>query len=150
MTGTDPHGSDQPAVDYPADAGLPPPVPPSQGYPPPPGFPQPGYPPPYPPSGYYAAPGYGFDPYRPMTPLGTNGKAIASLVCSALGLTCCGFTAIPGVILGVMAMRETKRTGQDGWGIALAGTIIGALFIAGLALYLLLYIGLMASGWQWT
>lgn len=140
MTGSDPHGVEYPGrpdpqapVDYPADAGLPPPL----------------YPPPatvYP--GYHAPPGY--DPYRPMRPPGTNGMAIAALVSSLLGLTCCGFTAVPGVILGVIAMRETKRTGQDGWGIALAGTIIGGIFIAGLLVYLLLYIGLMASGWQWT
>ncbi|MEO3761253.1 DUF4190 domain-containing protein [Mycobacterium sp. B14F4] len=137
MTGTDPHGVDRqdhreprPPMDYPADAGLPPPL-----YPPPP-------------MGYYAPPGY--DPYRPMRPPGTNGMAIAALVSSLLGLACCGFTAIPGVILGVLAMRETRRTGQDGWGIALAGTIIGGVFIAGLLVYLLLYIGLIASGWQWT
>jgi hypothetical protein len=147
VTGSDPSGSEQPPVDYPADAGLPPPVAPSPHYPPQPGNP---LPPGYPPPGYYASPGCGFDPYRPMRPLGTNGKAIASLVCSALALACCGLTAIPGVILGVMGMRETKRTGQEGWGIALAGTIIGAVFIAGMAVYLLLYVGLIASGWQWT
>lgn len=137
MTGSGPYGAEYPdrpdprtPVDYP-DAGLPPPL-----------YPPPAHP------GYYPAPGY--DPYRPMRPPGTNGKAIAALVSSLLGLTCCGLTAIPGVILGMIAMRETKRTGQDGWGIALAGTIIGGLFIAGLAVYLLLYIGLIASQWQWT
>ena len=142
MTGSDPHGVPHPdrpdawaPVDYPADAGLPPPL-----YPPP----APVHP------GYYPPPGYGYNPYRPMRPPGTNGMAIAALVSSLLGLACCGFTAIPGVILGVIAMRETKRTGQEGWGIALAGTIIGALFIAGMLVYLLLYIGLLASGWQWT
>jgi hypothetical protein len=46
-------------------------------------------------------------------------------------------------------MRETKRTGQEGYGMALAGTIIGGLAVAGLVLYLLLMIGLWASGWQW-
>jgi Domain of unknown function (DUF4190) len=121
------------------DAGLPPPV-----YPPP----APGYSPSYP--AYYPAAGYGYDPYRPMKPPGTNGKAIGALVCSVVGLMCCGLTSIIGVVLGVIAMRETKRTGQDGWGIALAGTIIGALAVAGLVLYMLLYIGLIASGGQWT
>jgi hypothetical protein len=135
----DPHAP----VDYPADAGLPPPV-----YPPP----APGYPPPHPPPapGYYPGAGYGYDPYRPMKPPGTNGMAIAALVSSLLGLTCCGLSSIVGVIIGVIAMRETKRTGQDGWGIALAGTIIGALVVAGLLVYMLLYIGLVASGWQWS
>ena len=35
-------------------------------------------------------------------------------------------------------MRETKRTGQDGYAIALIGTIIGGLVVAGWVLYLLL------------
>jgi len=54
-------------VDYPADAGFPPPI-----YAPYPG----GAP------GYYPA----YDPYRPVRTPGTNGKAIASLVTSIGGL----------------------------------------------------------------
>jgi Domain of unknown function (DUF4190) len=136
--------------DYPTDADLPPPVYPASGYPPstpvyP--LPAPDYSPPYP---AYPAAAYGYAPYQPVKPPGTNGKAIGALVCSAVGLTCCGLTSIVGVILGMIAMRETKRTGQDGWGIALAGTIIGALTVAGLLVYMLLYIGLIASGWQPT
>jgi hypothetical protein len=101
-----------------------------------------------PPPGYYPAyPAY--DPYRPVRPPGTNGKAIASMVCSAVGLTCCGLTSIVGVILGVIAMRETRRRGQDGYGLALAATIIGGLAVLGWAVYLLLYVALLASGWQW-
>ena len=46
-------------------------------------------------------------------------------------------------------MRETKRTGQDGYPLALIATILGGLVVAGVALYLLLSIGLYASGWQW-
>ncbi|OBI80172.1 DUF4190 domain-containing protein [Mycobacterium sp. E740] len=148
MTGS-PYGGEYPdrpdplaPVDYPADAGLPPPVEPAAGYQPP------GYPPSYP--GYYPTPGYAYDPYRPVRPLGTNGKAIASLVSSLVGVFCCGVTCIVGVILGVIAMRETKQTGQDGYGIALAGTIIGGLAVAGFLIYLLLSIGLVASGLQWT
>src|SRR5262245_17932688 len=90
-------------VDYPAAySPLPPPV-----YPPPPGNfapPLPGYPPAYPPP----YPGYDpYDPYRAVKPPGTNGKAIASLVTSVLGLMFCGLPSIAGVILGVIAMRET-------------------------------------------
>ena len=129
-----------PPVDYPADAGLPPPV-----YPPPypgaAGFPGPGYP------GYYQG---GYDPYRPAKPPGTNGKAIAALVTSLVGLFCCGLPSIVGLILGVVAMRETKRTGQDGYAIALIATIIGGLVVAGWVVYLLLSIGIYASGWQWA
>jgi hypothetical protein len=126
---SDPHAP----LDYPADAAFPPPI-----YPPPP----PGYP---------AGPGYFpvYDPYLPTRPLGTNGKAIASLVSSVAGLTCCGVTSIAGVILGVIAMSETRRTGQDGHGLALAGTVIGGLALAGWVIYILFYVALMASGWQW-
>jgi hypothetical protein len=121
---------EQPPVDYPADAGLPPPV----------------YPPPYP-----GASGYpGYDPYRPMKPPGTNGKAIAALVTSLVGLVCCGLPSIAGLVLGIIGMRETKRTGQDGYAIALVGTIIGGLAVAGWVVYLLLSISIYASGWQWA
>jgi hypothetical protein len=127
-------GYPQEPLDYPGDA-LPPAVYPPPGY-------QQGYP-----GGYY--PGVPYDPYRPLKPPGTNGKAIAALACSVAGILCCGLSSIAGLILGVIAMRETKRTGQEGYGMALAGTIIGGLAVAGLVLYLLLMIGLWASGWQW-
>ena len=124
-------------VDYPPDAGLPPPV----------------YPNPY--AGYPGYPGYPsgsnpYDPYRPTKPPGTNGKAIAALITSLLGLPCCGLPSIAGVILGVMAMRETRRTGQDGYGIALAGAIIGGLVIAIWAFYLLVTFVISVSGFQYA
>ena len=153
-------------VDYPTSPGLPPPVygtgypPPGPGYPPPPA---PGYPPAsgYPPPGY-PAPGYQpyaggypygsdpYDPYRAMKPPGTNGKAIAALATSLAGLLFCGLPSVVGLILGVVAMRETKRTGQEGYGLALAGTIIGALVTVGLVLYILFFIGLAASDWSYV
>jgi hypothetical protein len=125
---------ERPAQDYPADPGLPPPI-----YPPPP----PGYP---------GAPGYYpvYDPYQRLPAPGTNGKAIASLVMSVTGWLCCAPLALVGLILGVIALRETKRTGQDGYGMALAGTIIGGLFVAAGLVVMLFYIALMVSGWQWT
>ena len=125
-------------VDYPPDAGLPPPV----------------YPNPY--AGYSGYPGgypHGsdpYDPYRLTKPPGTNGKAIAALITSLLGLPCCGLPSIAGVILGVMAMRETRRTGQDGYGIALAGAIIGGLVIAIWAFYLLVTFVISVSGFQYA
>lgn len=126
----DPYGG----ASDPSGYGLPPPV-----YP---GYPQ-GYPGPGP---------YPYDPYGsfpPSRPPGTNGKAIVSLVLSVIGMTCCGLTAIVGLILGIVAMRETRATGQDGYGVALAGTIVGGLAIAGWVIYALIYVALLASGWQW-
>lgn len=117
-------------VDYPADPGPLPPL-----------YPPPGYP-----AGYPAYPGY--DPYRPAKPLGTNGKAVAALVCAVVGLMCCGLPSVAGLALGAIAIRETKRTGQDGYGLALAGAIIGGVATAGFVLLILLWIGVFASGFS--
>jgi len=137
------------APGYPEYPSLPPPVYPA----PSPGYP--GYPPSYPvgypgyPHSYPGYPGYSadpYDPYRPTKPPGTNGKAIASLVTSLIGIACCGVTSPIGLILGIMAMRETKRTGQDGNGMALAGTIIGGILTGILAIFLFFWIiGVMAG-----
>ena len=114
---------------------FPPPPPygggyPAPGYPPPPppGYPAagPAYPPPYPPPPEYGAPypgGYG----PPMTPAGgTNPLAIFSLVASCVGLLC-GFGSIIGIVLGVIAMNQIKKTGQQGRGLAVAGVAVGAI-----------------------
>ncbi|HEX2285704.1 MAG TPA: DUF4190 domain-containing protein, partial [Mycobacterium sp.] len=106
-------------VDYPTDPGLPPPI-----YPTPP----PAYPPGYPPApGYYPGVGYDpYDPYRQMRPPGTNGMAIAALAVSVASVVLfCGITSFVGVILGVIAIRQTRTTGQEGFGFALAATVIG-------------------------
>jgi hypothetical protein len=42
-------------------------------------------------------------------------------------------------------MRETKRTGQDGYAIALIGAIIGGLAVAGWVIYLLVSISIYAT-----
>jgi hypothetical protein len=87
-------------------------------------------------------------PYAPHVPPGTNGKSVASLVSSAAGLVCCGLSSVAGIILGILAMRETRRTGQDGHGMALAGTIIGGIVTGLWLLYWVVIVGLMASGWS--
>ncbi len=114
---------------------FPPPPPYGGGYsapgypPPPPGYPAagPAYPPPYPPPPpEYGAPypgGYG----PPMAPAGgTNPLAIFSLVASCVGLLC-GFGSIIGIVLGVIAMNQIKKTGQQGRGLAVAGVAVGAI-----------------------
>ena len=115
-------------VDYPADMALPPPV-------------YPG------PQGYYTYPGYpGFGPYGPAKPPGVNGYAIAALVCALAGLAFCGIPSVGGLVFGIIAMRDTKRTGQDGYGLAVAGTVVGGLITAGLVLLALLWVGMVVSG----
>ncbi|MGU3653417.1 DUF4190 domain-containing protein [Mycolicibacterium sp. A43C] len=122
---------------HPDDPGLPPPLPP-QAYPPGPAAPYPPYPP-YPGYPPYAG-------YPPLRPPGTSGIAIAALVSALAGLVFCGLPSVAGLILGVIAMRQTRRTGQDGYGLALAATIVGALATVIMVLGALLWIGLIASG----
>lgn len=120
------------------------------GYPPfpPPVYPSPVYSPPYPGGYSYQAgyPGDPYDPYRPLKPTGTNGKAIAALVTSAAGLLCCGVPSIAGIILGIIAMRETKRTGQDGFGLAVAGVALGGVVVALVLVYIIFVVIVSASG----
>jgi prepilin-type processing-associated H-X9-DG protein len=70
-------------------------------------------------------------PQPPAAPPKANGLAITSLVLGCLGLFSCGITALMGLILGIMALvRINKSHGQlDGKGIALAGTIVSAVFL---------------------
>jgi hypothetical protein len=78
---------------------------------------------PYPESAYGTPPyaGYGY-PMVAAAP--TNALAIASLVCSLLGLAVF-VTAPVGAILGHVARRRIRQTGESGDGMALAGIIIG-------------------------
>jgi Domain of unknown function (DUF4190) len=119
------------AVDYPQ---FTPPFgyqhPPGYGpsYPPgPPQFsaPPPGYSsPPYP-GGYYPAPEYHGDYWsHEAVRTGTNGMAIAALISSFTGLLCC-IGGIVAIVLGTIALDQIKRTRQDGYGLAVAGIVIG-------------------------
>lgn len=95
----------------------------------------------------YGQPGY---PYNqgimgsPVRPLGTNPLAIASIICSTVGSFFCGIGGIVGLILGIIAMKEIKKTGQEGHGMALAGTIIGGIVIFFLLVYIVFF-GIFAA-----
>jgi hypothetical protein len=59
---------------------------------------------------------------------GTNGMAIASLVCSLVGLlTCIG--APIGIVLGHVAKGQIKTSGEEGDGLATAGLIVGYIAV---------------------
>jgi hypothetical protein len=75
---------------------------------------QPQYPPPY--------PGYGVASR-------TNGLAIASLVCSLGGLITC-ISAPVGIVLGHVARRQIRQTGEQGEGLATAGLWVGYILTA--------------------
>lgn len=54
----------------------------------------------------------------------TNGLAIASLVTSLIG------ASLIGIVLGHMAQKQIRVSGQQGAGLATAGMIIGYLGLA--------------------
>ena len=62
-------------------------------------------------------------PYPRQVMPGTNGLAVASLVCAFL------FAPL-GLVFGLIAKSQIKRTGEDGDGLATAGIIISAFFTA--------------------
>jgi hypothetical protein len=102
----------------------------ARGYPPagyaPSGYPPPGYPPAgYAPSGY-PPPAYG----RP-----TNTMAILALVLA--------FVFAPaGLILGIIARKQIRQTGEEGSGLALAGIIVGGIATA---LFVLMFIFMIVA-----
>ena len=68
------------------------------------------------PAGYYPA---------PMMPR-TNGFAVGALICGLVPF----FGGIPAVIFGHVARGQIKRTGERGDGVAVAGLVLGYLWIA--------------------
>ncbi len=50
--------------------------------------------------------------------------AIGSLVASVVGLLC-GIGSIIGIVLGVLALNQIKKTQQGGYGLAIAGIVVG-------------------------
>jgi hypothetical protein len=163
-----PPTSDYPSPGYPPSGGYGPPGhrgAAGHGGPPySPPLPQYGqsYPPPGYGGGYGGPPGYPapYDPYQPYRDRSheTNGLAIASLVTSiagfvvglALTLFCfLGILGIPvpivGAVLGVVALNQIKRTGQQGRGLAIAGIAVGVTAAVLLVIVLIVAIALVAS-----
>ena len=75
-------------------------------------------------------------PPPPVAGPGTNGFAVASLVCSIATTMICGNSSILAIVLGHVARRQIKRTGEGGAGLALAGLIIGYLGLAAIAVFI--------------
>ncbi|MGL4304933.1 MAG: DUF4190 domain-containing protein [Mycobacteriaceae bacterium] len=97
--------------------------------------------PPYPQS--YGQTRYGYPPSG--QPVGTNGLAVASLITSLTGIFTCGLGAIVGLILGIIALKQTRETRQDGHGLALAGVIIGGVILTLIIAYLAFLVALGIS-----
>ncbi|WP_109209360.1 MULTISPECIES: DUF4190 domain-containing protein [Microbacterium] len=74
---------------------------------------------------YGAAPAYGYG-YGYGAPAKTNTLAIVSLVASIASFVILPFIgSIVGVITGHMSLNQLKTSGEQGRGMALAGTIVG-------------------------
>ncbi|HTK63737.1 MAG TPA: DUF1707 and DUF4190 domain-containing protein [Pseudonocardia sp.] len=69
--------------------------------------------------------------FAPAVPTGTNSKAVAALICGVGGLFV-GLSAVPAIVLGHMARREIRRTGEQGDGMAVGGLVLGYVVTAGL------------------
>ena len=112
---------DGPGATQSEPSGTPPygPVPPQFEAPP-------GYPPPY-------AYGYGYAPPQG----GTSGMAIAAMICGICGFVCL-VPGLVGIVLGIVALPQIKRNGQSGRGMAIAGIVVGALWIVGFVLLIVL------------
>ena len=92
------------------------------------------------------SPPYGYAqqmPYDAPAAKKTNGLAIASLVCSCAGILFFGVPGIVGIIFGFVARSQIRRSNgtQGGEGLALAGIIVGFVWIGILAVI----IGVAAS-----
>ncbi len=95
----------------------------------------------------------------------TSGRAIVSLVLSLaspalaslffLGVGEFGLIALPlavpfslaGALVGHSALRRIKETGQPGRGIALAGVILGWVFILPLVVVVMFSLAFLTPGW---
>jgi hypothetical protein len=102
---------------------------------------QPGWDP-----GGWAPVGYGQPDAYPAPPWAhrrpTNTLAVLSLV---LAFVC----APAGLVVGIIARRQIRRTGEEGAGLALAGIVVGSLWTALLLALLgiwLVAVSMLASG----
>ena len=81
---------------------------------------------------YGPPPGY-YPPQTYVVP--TSGAAVASLVCSLIGLVTFGLLSIPGIICGHIALPDTGSGRRGGHGLAIAGLIIGWIQAGGWLLF---------------
>jgi uncharacterized membrane protein len=76
------------------------------------------------PGGTWGMPPPGYFPGQPVK-RPTSQLAIAALVCGIAQIFFGFLTGIPAIILGHLARRRIRETGEDGDGMALAGLILG-------------------------
>jgi len=64
--------------------------------------------------------------YQPLVMRSTNGLAVGALVCGIVPF----FGGIPAVILGHVARGQIRKSGERGEGMAVAGLVLGYLWIS--------------------
>lgn len=95
-----------------------------------------------PPPAYGAPAGYGQAPYAPPRP--TNALALASMIVALAGIvTAIGFPI--GAILGHVALKQVRETGEQGESYAKTGIIVGWIGTGLMVLCGLGYIALFAT-----
>ena len=80
-------------------------------------------------------------------PARTNALAVGSLACGIGQLFFGPLATIPAIVLGHVARREIRRTGEDGMGLATAGLVLGwtgAALVAATGLFIALLVALVA------
>ncbi len=83
-------------------------------------------------------------PMQYGVPRRTNGLAVASLACGVGQVFFWFLAAIPAVVLGHMARRQIRQTGEDGAGMALAGLILGWIGIVATVLFVAVIVAAVA------
>jgi hypothetical protein len=95
------------------------------------------------PGGHLAQPAW------PGAPARTNSLAIASLACGIGQVFVGPLSTFPAIVLGHMARREIRRTGESGKGMATAGLVLGwtgfALLVA-VCLFIVVIISAVTRG----
>jgi uncharacterized membrane protein len=84
-------------------------------------------------------------PAWPAAPARTNPLAIASLACGIGQPFTAMLSTIPAIVLGHMARREIRRTGENGTGLATAGLVLGWTGFAVLVLVCLFIVVIVAA-----
>lgn len=91
----------------------------------------------------YQSPPYGAQPFGAQRP--TNGMAIAALICGVCQVFFWLLTGIPAIVLGHLARRQIRQTGEAGDGMALTGMILGYIGLALTVLFVVIVVIIAAA-----
>lgn len=81
----------------------------------------------------------------PVAPV-SNTKAIISMICGILGVTCCCGSFVPAIVAIVLALLDRKDRGGQFSGMAIAGLVCGIIGILFGVAYLVIYFIFLAAG----